>query len=133
MSQEEELTEQEIQQLIDKCFLPNVERVNPFVGLSVDALGLLSEAVTRTLESGVHIGYNIEDVERLSKLSDEEKMEQIGSGGLRRTMDGPGLETDEIHMLYLLDAYIIRAMEESETQEHSASLIYELEEMLKDN
>lgn len=129
----EELSDDQMAELIDKCFCPtNTERVNPFLGLSVDALGLLTEAIQRTLQSGVHIGYNIEDVERLSKLTAEQQEAEIRAGGLRTSLNGPPLSPFEMNTLHLLDAYIIRAMEESETVEHSAELIYELEQMLQD-
>lgn len=115
-------------EVIDQT-LHNGNRENPFLGLGIEGLAMLTEALFMFFCNGKRVGYSQSAVEEIAKLPEKEKFEAIKT--LRPSMNGRQLNDTELAIANLLDDMILDAMAVRESEEMAEKVMPSIEDYLK--
>jgi len=107
----------------------NDELVRVLGMLPTAILEMANEALDRYVAYGRWNAYNAEDLERISKLTEKEKVNY--DGHIRVIWDGDELSDEEIGLAKKFMDALIGAMDEAEAREESPKMIDEIEDYLK--
>lgn len=123
-----QVLEQYPSEVIDQT-LHRGNRENPFLGLGIEGLQMLTEALFMLFANGKRVGYNQSEVFRIAKLPEKEKFEALST--LQPSVNGPKLTELEHSIACLLDDLILDAMAVRETEEMAEKVIPSIEDYLK--
>jgi hypothetical protein len=115
-------------EVIDQT-LHNGNRENPFLGLGIEGLQMLTEALFMFFANGKRVGYNQSEVFRIAELPEKEKLEALRT--LRPSTNGRELTNLEHSIACLLDDLILDAMAVRESEEMAEKVIPTIEDYLK--